>query len=134
MNINEVIIRSEPDIIDMIGKALPVIMKQLNLKSLPKIKIEKQIVDREQPTFGKYMNSENTIYLALDNRHPVDILRTFAHEMVHYSQDLKHELDQTSGTTGSPAENEAHAVAGVIMRHINKLHPEFMSADNIELP
>jgi hypothetical protein len=134
MNINEVIIRSEPDIIDMIGKALPVIMKQLNLKSLPKIKIEKQIVDREQPTIGKYMNSENTIYLALDNRHPVDILRTFAHEMVHYSQDLKHELDQTSGTTGSPAENEAHAVAGVIMRHINKLHPEFMSADNIELP
>jgi len=134
MNINEVIIRSEPDIVDMIGKALPVIMKQLNLKTLPKIKIEKRINDKRQPTFGKYENTENTIYLALDNRHPVDILRTFAHEMVHYSQDLKHELDHTSGETGSPAENEAHAVAGVIMRHINKLHPEFMSADNIELP
>ena len=109
-------------------------MDHLKINTLPKIKIEKQIIDREQPTFGKYENGENTIYLALNNRHPVDILRTFAHEMVHYSQDLKHELDHTSGRTGSPAENEAHAVAGVIMRNINKLHPEFMSADNIELP
>jgi hypothetical protein len=134
MNINEVIIRSEPDIVDMIGLALPVIMQYLKIQTLPKIKIEKQILDREQPTFGKYENGENTIYLALNNRHPVDILRTFAHEMVHYSQDLKHELDHTSGRTGSPAENEAHAVAGVIMRHINKLHPELMNADNIELP
>jgi hypothetical protein len=134
MNINEVIIRSTPNIVDMIGLALPVIMKHLDLKSLPTIKLKKQILDREQPTFGQYVTTENTIYLALNNRHPVDILRTFAHEMVHYSQDLKQELDHTSGRTGSPAENEAHAVAGVIMRHINKLYPEFMSADNIELP
>jgi hypothetical protein len=134
MNINEVIIRSTPNIVDMIGLALPVIMKHLNLKSLPTIKLEKQIIDQEQPTFGQYVTTENTIYLALNNRHPVDILRSFAHEMVHYSQDLKQELDHTSGATGSPAENEANAVAGVIMRHVNKLHPEFMIADNIELP
>ena len=134
MNINEVITRSEPNIVDMIGLALPVIMHHLKIKTLPRIKLEKQITDQSQPTFGQYVTNENTIYLSLNNRHPVDVLRTFAHEMVHYSQDLKHELDHTSGATGSPAENEANAVAGVIMRHINKLHPELMSADNIELP
>ena len=134
MNINEVIIRSEPDLVTMIGKALPIIMSQLSLNSLPKIKIQKNIIDHNQATFGQYVNDENTVYVAIDNRHPVDVLRTLAHELVHYKQDLNDELDHTSGATGSHAENEAHAVAGVIMRHINKKYPEFLHADNIELP
>ena len=133
MYINEVIIRSEPDLADMIAKALPVIMKHLKLETLPKIKLMKQIIDKEQPTFGKYDDKTNTVYLALDNRHPVDILRTFAHELVHYAQDTRHELNHDSGATGSPEENQAHAEAGIIMRHINKLYPEFMHSTNITL-
>jgi Zn-dependent peptidase ImmA (M78 family) len=58
------------------------------------------------------------------NRHPNDILRTIAHELVHYKQDTEHRLEPDSGTTGSPEENQANAVAGIVMRHFNKQYPE----------
>ena len=126
--------KNNPDLIAMFREVLPLIVKFLDLKSLPKIKLEKTIEDEDQPTFGRYVNGEDTLYLSLDNRHPVDIMRTFAHEMVHYKQDLNQQLGHSSGDTGSPAENQANALAGVIMRFFNKKHPEFLKADSIKLP
>jgi Zn-dependent peptidase ImmA (M78 family) len=66
------------------------------------------------------------LLVALKNRHPVDILRTVAHELVHYKQDQQGELTDTSGETGSPHENQAHEIAGVIMRNFNKHYPEYL--------
>jgi hypothetical protein len=70
------------------------------------------------------------------NRHPNDILRTIAHELTHYKQDTEHQLDSESGRTGSPIENEAHATAGIVMRHFNKQYPEYLNSkpitENIE--
>jgi hypothetical protein len=61
----------------------------------------------------------------------VDILRTVAHELVHYRQDIRNELNDQSGATGSPEENQAHEIAGVIMRHFNKQYPEFLRSHPI---
>jgi len=116
---------------EMFKKFLPLAMHYIKLKSLPEMKFEAHIHDDVQPTFGKYENGEQTLYVALLNRHPNDILRTLAHELVHYKQDTQHELEPDSGTTGSPHENEAHAIAGVVMRHFNKLYPEYLSAKPI---
>ena len=88
---------------------------------------QKHIHDDEQPTFGRYENDKNTLYVALANRHPNDILRTVAHELQHYKQDTEHRLEVDSGRTGSPEENEAHAMAGIVMRHFNKKYPEYLS-------
>lgn len=112
--------------VEMFEKFLPLAMKHIGLTSLPKIVFEKSVGDSDQPTFGKYVNGEHTLYVALANRHPNDILRTIAHELTHYRQDTEHQLDQTSGETGSPIENEANAVAGVVMRHFNKKYPEYL--------
>ena len=117
--------------IEMFKKFLPIAMKYIELTSLPKMKFEAHIHDDVQPTFGKYENGEHVLYVALMNRHPNDILRTIAHELVHYKQDTEHELSNDSGHTGSPHENEAHAVAGVVLRHFNKLYPEYLSAKPI---
>jgi hypothetical protein len=73
-----------------------------------------------------YVNGEKTLHVAILNRHPVDILRTVAHELVHYRQDIRDELNDESGATGSPEENQAHEIAGVVMRHFNKRYPEFL--------
>jgi len=62
----------------------------------------------------------------VSNRHPVDILRTLAHEMVHYKQELLGQLDSDSWHTGSPDEDEANAEGGVIMRLFNQAHPEYL--------
>jgi hypothetical protein len=117
---------SKDQFVEMFEKFLPLAMKYIGLKNLPKIVFEKTVGDTEQPTFGKYVNGEHTLYVALANRHPNDILRTIAHELTHYRQDTEHKLDSTSGETGSPIENEANATAGIVMRHFNKKYPEYL--------
>jgi len=104
---------------------LPVAMKELALDHLPKIKIVRKLDHSGQPTFGTF--SDKGITLAVDGRHPIDICRTLAHELVHYKQKLDDQLNADSGKTGSPEENEANSVAGVIMRNFSKQHPEHMS-------
>lgn len=113
--------------VKMFEKFLPVAMKYIGLKSLPKIIFEKSVGDTSQPTFGKYVNGEHTLYVALANRHPNDILRTIAHELTHFRQDTENQLNSTSGETGSPIENEANSTAGIVMRHFNKMYPEYLS-------
>jgi len=136
MRINDLLveeIQTEANFMTVMRALLPLAMDHLKLKSLPKIKLQAKLDVDEQPSFGKFVNDESTIYLALEDRHPLDIARTFAHELVHYKQGVEHRLDAMSGETGSPEENEAHEVAGIIMRNLNKKHPEFFNADAINL-
>jgi len=123
----------DPTLIEVIKEVLPIIIRELKLTKLPKIRIVDQIDDDEQPTFGKYESASETLFVVEKNRHPVDILRTLAHELTHYKQDTKKELDPHSGDTGSNIENQAHEVAGVIMRHIDKRYPNFLKLDNVEI-
>jgi len=113
---------------------LPIVMRELKISKLPKIKLEKKIEDSEQPTFGVFKEHENIIHLGINGRHILDILRTLAHELVHFKQGTEHKLDSPdSGNTGSPQENQANAVAGIIMRHFNKNHPEYFDIDALNL-
>lgn len=113
--------------VKMFKDFLPLAMHYIGLKSLPKIVFKKRIDDLKQPTFGMYVNDEKTLYVALVNRHPNDILRTIAHELTHYKQDINNELNDESGTTGSNEENSANAVAGIVMRYFNKKYPEYLN-------
>jgi len=128
-NVNESIDLShhKTNFVEMFKKFLPLAMHYIGLKSLPKIKFKSSVHDETQPTFGRYENGEHVLYVALMNRHPNDILRTVAHELVHYKQDTEHELEPDSGRTGSPHENQANAIAGIVMRHFNKKYPEYLS-------
>jgi len=124
--VKESVEKNKETFISMFQKFLPLAVKILDLKSLPQMKFEINVSDVEQPTFGKYDHENNVLYVALGNRHPNDILRTIAHELVHHKQGTEHRLDDYSGETGSSEENEANALAGVVMRHFNKQYPEFL--------
>ena len=131
MKITELLIEgkeSRTTFVDMFKKFLPLAMEVLEIDRLPKMNFEPDIQTGtgNQPSFGMYVNGENTLHVAILNRHPVDILRTVAHELVHFRQDMRNELNDESGATGSPEENQAHEIAGVIMRHFNKRYPEFL--------
>ena len=126
-------IEQEPNLVEMLGKFLPLAMKELDINVLPKIKLVLHIEDAEQPTFGKFVNEDSVIYLGIEDRHPLDILRTLAHELVHFKQGEEHRLDAHSGETGSPIENEAHEIAGVIMRNFNKQNPQFFKASAVNI-
>jgi len=118
------------DIPGMLEKFLPIAMKELGIAKLPSIKLTKHLKPHgTQASFGMYNPDDGKIYLAVADRHPVDILRTLAHELVHFSQDGKHELDADSGETGSDEENEANSVAGVIMRQFNNEFPDAIKSE-----
>lgn len=112
----------------MMEKFLVLAVNTLKINNLPKIKLTDEIINTgSQPSFGMYINKENILYVALKNRNIIDILRTIAHELVHYTQDQEGRLNPESGRTGSPEENEAHSKAGVIMRNFTKQYPEYMN-------
>ena len=73
--------------------------------------------------FGE-ISSKNIIHISIINRHPMDILRTVAHEYEHYKQHLEKGLNHKSSHAGSPSENQANAKAGMVMRKYGQLHPE----------
>lgn len=120
------------NIVKMFSDFFPLAMKLLNLDKLPKIYFVGNVEHDVQPSFGEYRSGEKILTIALKNRHPNDILRTVAHELVHFKQDLNGELsDPNCGATGSPQENEANSVAGIIMRNFNKQYPKYLSSKPI---
>jgi hypothetical protein len=108
--------------------------EDLELDSLPKFDFKfDNKRSLEHKSFGGYQPGAEHITITVVNRHIMDVCRTLAHELVHYSQDLKKELeDDDAGTTGSPQENEANARAAVIMRNWGKKHPDYFSKESIE--
>ena len=104
---------------------LPLVMQELDLKQLPKIRLLKKINHGGQPSFGLF--SSNGINLSVEGRHPVDVCRTLAHELVHYKQGTQNQLNQDSGETGSPEENQANSMAGIIMRKFSQEFPNHIS-------
>jgi len=107
--------------------------EDLELKSLPKFEFKFDTKrSLEHKSFGGYQPGAEHITITVTNRHIMDVCRTLAHELVHYSQDLKKELeDDEAGATGSPQENEANARAAVIMRNWGKKHPELFDEESI---
>ena len=116
------------NVVEMFKKFLPLAMEVLEVDSLPKMHFAPELNTGDQPSFGMYVPDENLLAVALSNRHPVDILRTVAHELVHFKQNMNGELTPDSGETGSPHENQAHEIAGVIMRNFNKRYPEYLKS------
>jgi Zn-dependent peptidase ImmA (M78 family) len=98
--------------------------RNLGISSLPKIHfISSPVSNSQSNSFAAYSRNKE-IFLFTKHRHIIDVLRSLCHELVHYRQDLTHQLQPSSGETGSTHENEANAVAGQIMRKYCKLHPE----------
>ena len=73
-----------------------------------------------------YYNTTGYLKVYVKDRAFVDICRSIAHELVHHLQNVEGRLKNSvkDGDDGSPIENEANAVAGVIIRKYGKLKPE----------
>jgi len=117
------------DFKDILKVFLPIAKTIIKLDKLPTIILKKTLSYEDQPTMGRFYNKENKLELAIANRQPVDALRTLAHELVHAKQHQEHK--DIDPTTGSPEENDANVVAGIVMREFNKLHPEYLKAQPI---
>jgi hypothetical protein len=79
---------------------------------------------RTRHTFGTFNPDNDKIWLYVKNRNMADLLRTLAHELVHRKQAEDGRIDYNSGETGSEIENEANAMAGVLLRKFGKQNEE----------
>lgn len=101
-------------------------VKELQLKTLPNsIKFASSQYANQHRSFGTYSPDDNAIVIVEEGRHLADTLRTLGHELVHHKQ--REEGRTMNGDTGSELENEANAMAGVLMRTFRDIHPEIFN-------
>lgn len=86
--------------------------KRLNFERPPKLFL-KQDEENAQNVLGKtafYDPQEESVTLFISNRHPKDILRSLAHELVHHTQNLRGDLSpEKCGEMGMGyAQNNSH--------------------------
>jgi len=129
--INEGLAQDKANLI--IKKFIQFAQDHLELAELPSISLNTNShISIEHKSFGGYSPSDKSINVMMSNRHIQDVLRTIAHELTHYKQDLNGELNADSGKDGSPQENSANSTAAIILRKWGKLHPELFGYEAIE--
>lgn len=105
----------------MITHLLQLCKAELEIDELPPISLVDEPTVGGGTSFGVF--DGNSINVVTLNRHPMDVMRTLAHELVHWKQMM--DGDELDGSDGSSTENEANAVAGMIMRKFAKLYPDY---------
>jgi hypothetical protein len=98
----------------------------MNIQPLPKIKVIKDDEKNASDLLGKtayYNPSEKSITLYTMDRHPKDILRSFAHEMVHHEQNLEGRINNINTTNTNEdgdlpeIEKEAYEKGNMMLRN-----------------
>ena len=106
--------------------------KRLRLKNTPEVKLMAHIDSgSNQPSLGGYNPVSKEIIIGTHGRLVADILRTLAHELVHKKQDECGKLNPNSGDTGSPEENQANSIAGILMRDYGKKNREIYTTSQL---
>jgi hypothetical protein len=77
-------------------------------------------------TTAYYNNTDRRIKVYVKDRAKIDIKRSIVHELVHHKQNIEGRLTdaEKDGADGSPIENEANSLAGIIIRKWGRIHPE----------
>jgi hypothetical protein len=80
--------------------------------------------DLTTSAYYNYVDKKLKVYVK--DRAIMDVCRSIAHELVHHKQNLEDRLlnGEKDGADGSDIENEANAVAGVIIRKWGKKNPK----------
>jgi hypothetical protein len=107
----------------MVNHLLQMCKNELNLNELPEIEFLDQpfLEAGGKKSFGEFDGQK--IRVVVQNRHFMDIARTLSHELTHWKQRLAN-MDM-NGEDGSETENQANAIAGIILRKFGQRYPEY---------
>ena len=84
--------------------------EELGLQNTPKLHLKKD-AENAQNLFGKtaYYDPKNmSIVLYVTNRHPKDICRSFAHELIHHHQNERGDLKMGDASSPTYAQDDPH--------------------------
>jgi hypothetical protein len=102
------------------------IKKGMNILPLPKVIFKHGDQENASQFLGKtayYTPSDMTVVLYTEGRHPKDIVRSFAHEMIHHIQNLEDRLHDISTTNTmqddhlNDIEREAYTKGNMVFRN-----------------
>lgn len=92
---------------------------RLGIDKIPKINFVGHEHD-SKGTFGIFQPKTHSIEVRTVDRHPIDVMRTVAHELAHHKWKL--DGNKNTGNAGSADEDYANAIAGEIMRDYDTTH------------
>jgi hypothetical protein len=108
--------------------------KYLKIKDKPSLRYKEPSDQGEQPSFAAYSPCDKEVIIMTKNRHPMDIFRSVAHELVHHKQNEDGRLGKDiakEGSTGSDIENEANSEAGKVMRYFARENPFYFDMNYV---
>jgi len=109
---------------DLIKKFIIFVSGELGLTKDCKIFLSDKR-NKHLETTASYNPNNDNIWIYVKNRNMLgDILRSLAHEMMHFKQKLRGELHSESGKDGSPHENEANTFSGIMIRKFGRMFPD----------
>jgi hypothetical protein len=105
--------------------------QELNIQTLPKISLikDKSFVEQFR-SYGEYNPQTNALKVFYPGRNLADICRSLAHELCHHRQNELDMIYNDAGETGTDIENDANAMAGIIMRDYGKKNVAVYDLDN----
>ena len=99
-NIDKKDLEHNEDFIEKLVSLTDYMMDHINIEPLPDVNFVEDDIKNADDFFGKtayYNPSNKTITLYTLKRHPKDVLRSFAHEMIHHKQNLEGRLTNIQG-------------------------------------
>jgi len=124
---------SESSVQDHLNDFVDYACKHLNIETPPKVVlVDDKLEAASNRSFGSYTPGDHSIKVNIADRHPADVLRTLAHEIVHHRQNLDGKLADIAkaGETGSDCENEANSQAGIILRNYGRANSKIYEEAN----
>ena len=115
--------------------------KGLNIEPLPSVELVDGDSENASDFFGKtayYDPEKNHIVLYTEGRHPKDIVRSYAHEMIHHIQNLEDRLENINTTNTTEDDNlekiekEAYTDGNITFRNWTDTLNESVVGDKIK--
>ena len=95
---------------EALGEIYKAAKEKFDIQNTPKL-VLKQDEENAQGIFGKtayYNPTDMSIVLYITNRHPKDICRSFAHELIHHHQNERGDLEMGDATSPTYAQDDKH--------------------------
>jgi len=121
-----------PDVISStIQEFVNFAVQKLRLQTLPTVAIIP--ASEHMTSLGYYDPMTKQINVVVEGRLLADILRTLAHELAHRKQDEMGLITNPmiDGATGSPIENNANAIAGILLRQYGQINQRIFMTEGL---
>lgn len=123
----------DPSLQERIPSLYAYMAKKLKINQSPKIYLVDNPANAKKPfgLTGVYDNKSKSMKIYINNRHPIDIMRSIAHEVIHHWQNEKGEFEEIDGKIPQRAEELRQPHYAQNDPHLRKMEKQAYLLGNI---